>query len=231
MERTSHRNVDPSLNGAAFLCRSNRGVLELSLHLANLGYKIKVNDATMRDIDVVSHMVIHVKDLQEGSSRFVGEIPKYASDIKTYAEYATIVRSDASKKKLESVRMREAFGYGSKPEVTKTINAWVDALTPPSFSDICVEITTAHAAKGRQWSQVLIASDFMQVEYKGRLNEYLTVTEVNVLYTAVTRAQEKLYLPQYLYSVYQNSPFMRPPRKTTSVKSLPDADANIICID
>jgi hypothetical protein len=41
--------------------------------------------------------------------------------------------------------MREAFGYGSKPEVTKTINAWVDALTPPSFSDICVEITTAHA--------------------------------------------------------------------------------------
>jgi superfamily I DNA/RNA helicase len=82
-----------------------------------------------------------------------------------------------------------------------------------SAVNISVEVSTAHAAKGRQYRVVILASDYLPLIYRGQLNKLLSVGEVNVLYTAVSRAQTRLLLPQSVFDVTQSPYFCRPKKK------------------
>lgn len=68
-----------------------------------------------------------------------------------------------------------------------------------------VILSTAHKAKGRQWSQVCIDADFLpRFEEKSQpcLSE-----ELNLLYVACTRARERLELPADLLAVIKGNNF------------------------
>jgi superfamily I DNA/RNA helicase len=75
------------------------------------------------------------------------------------------------------------YSYG------KNLNSLITLLenTKQSEKEADVTVTTAHKAKGREWSSVRLNNDFIDEKDKRYSSE-----ERNLLYVAATRAKQKL---------------------------------------
>jgi F-box protein 18 (helicase) len=71
----------------------------------------------------------------------------------------------------------------------------IKAADTPVQGQAHVTLTTAHKAKGLEWSQVRLADDFVELPPK---DDDFDPEEINLLYVAVTRAIEAIHLPSNL---------------------------------
>lgn len=155
------------------------------LSLLAAGHRV----ALTRGGDTLSRLALAARDLKEGRRTNHPELVLFTSwgEVQDYAAY------DPAGGDLQPfVDLIDTHG----PDA---ILAAVDALIDEKHADVTV--STAHTAKGREWTAVRIADDFPppqdtdQHDAQGRpIPEPVNDTDARLAYVAVTRARRQLDL-------------------------------------
>jgi superfamily I DNA/RNA helicase len=157
-------------NPDAVLCRTNAGVMAAILREQSKGRAVSIigrpeeligfAEACQKLIDGerTGHLELAPFLNWEGVKDFVDEYPDEAQEMKTM------------------VKLVDAYGT---PKLISSLRQ----VVPESHSDVVV--STAHRAKGREWEDVCLESDFI---------DYLDVNseELRLAYVAITRAKKTL---------------------------------------
>ncbi|MFG3172343.1 UvrD-helicase domain-containing protein [Streptomyces sp. NPDC048200] len=169
----------------AVLCRTNIGAMSEVLSLLAAGQRV----ALTRGGDTLSRLAFAARDLREGRRTNHPELVLFTSwgEVQDYAAH------DPAGGDLQPfVDLVDTHG----PDA---ILAAVDALIDEKDADVTV--STAHTAKGREWTAVRIADDFPppqdtdQYDTQGRpIPEPVNDTDARLAYVAVTRARRQLDL-------------------------------------
>ncbi|MEU0107606.1 UvrD-helicase domain-containing protein [Streptomyces sp. NPDC006251] len=169
----------------AVLCRTNIGAMTEVMRLLGDGLRV----ALTRGGQQLSALAFAARDLKEGRRTHHPELVLFASwgDLQDYAAY------DPAGRDLQPfVDLVDTHG----PDA---ILAAVAELTNETHADVTV--STAHKAKGREWSNVKIGDDFPRPEdadhdanatdpAAGQMSD----TDARLAYVAVTRARHRLDL-------------------------------------
>ncbi|MGW4043148.1 UvrD-helicase domain-containing protein [Streptomyces sp. NPDC004721] len=169
----------------AVLCRTNIGAMAEVMRLLADGRRV----ALTRGGQQLAALATAARDLKGGRRTNHPELVLFASwsELQDYAAY------DPAGRDLQPfVDLVDTHG----PDAILTA---VEELTDESTADVTV--STAHKAKGREWSTVKIADDFPepkdtdQHDHRGRpIPEPVSVTDARLAYVAVTRARSRLDL-------------------------------------
>lgn len=169
----------------AVLCRTNIGAMAEVMRLLSEGHRV----ALTRGGHTLAALALAARDLKEGRRTNHPELVLFSSwgEVQDYAVY------DPAGGDLQPfVDLVDTHG----PDA---ILAAVDELTDEEHADVTV--STAHKAKGREWSTVKIGDDFPppkdtdQLDAKGQpVPEPITDTDARLAYVAVTRARHRLDL-------------------------------------
>ncbi|WP_151478229.1 UvrD-helicase domain-containing protein [Streptomyces albicerus] len=169
----------------AVLCRTNIGAMTEVMRLLAGGYQV----ALARGGHTLSALALAARELKSGRRTTHPELVLFASwgELQDYAEH------DPAGRDLQPfIDLVDTHG----PDA---ILAAVDKLTDEESADVTV--STAHKAKGREWSTVTIAGDFSppkdseQKDDQGRpIPEPVDDADARLAYVAVTRARSRLDL-------------------------------------
>lgn len=169
----------------AVLCRTNIGAIAEVMRLLSEGHRV----ALTRGGHTLAALALAARDLKEGRRTNHPELVLFSSwgEVQDYAVY------DPAGGDLQPfVDLVDTHG----PDA---ILAAVDELTDEEHADVTV--STAHKAKGREWSTVKIGDDFPpprdtdQLDAQGQpVPEPITDTDARLAYVAVTRARHRLDL-------------------------------------
>ncbi|MFC8094159.1 UvrD-helicase domain-containing protein [Streptomyces sp. NPDC057301] len=176
----------------AVLCRTNIGAMTEVIRHLKAGRRV----ALTRGGQTLTALALAARDLKDGRRTSHPELVLFATwgELQDYAEH------DPAGRDLQPfVELVDTHG----PE---TIIAAVDALTDEEKAE--VTISTAHKAKGREWSEVRIADDFPpppdsdQHDDSGRpIPEPVSDTDARLAYVAVTRARRQLDLGRFVWII------------------------------
>jgi hypothetical protein len=157
--------IEPLARPGAVLCRTNGAAIQhLLLALADGRAPFLVGGGS----DVIA-FVDAAKALQDGRGTGHPELACFAS----WSEVQDYVKQDEGEDLKLMVKLIDQFG----PEVI------LDALRRmPAEKDADVVISTAHKAKGREWDEVKLASDFPTLSKS-------CDADLKLLYVALTRAK------------------------------------------
>ncbi|MFJ8138361.1 MULTISPECIES: UvrD-helicase domain-containing protein [Streptomyces] len=182
---TMPTEVGDVANPDAVLCRTNIGAMTEVMRLLAEGRRV----ALARGAHTLAALALAARDLKEGRRTSHPELVLFASwgEVQDYAAY------DPAGGDLQPfVDLVDTNG----PDA---ILAAVNELTDEEQSDVTV--STAHKAKGREWSTVKIGDDFPppkdtdQLDAQGQpVPEPITDTDARLAYVAVTRARHQLDL-------------------------------------
>ncbi|MGW3937665.1 UvrD-helicase domain-containing protein [Streptomyces phaeochromogenes] len=169
----------------AVLSRTNVGAMAEVMRLLTDGHRV----ALVGGGQTLRALALAARDLKEGRRAAHPELVLFASwgDLQDYAEY------DPAGSDLQPlVDLIDQHG-------TEAILNAVDQLSDESSADVTV--STAHKAKGREWSSVRIADDFPppkdtdEVDDQGHpIPEPVRDADARLAYVAVTRARHQLDL-------------------------------------
>ncbi|WP_327408270.1 UvrD-helicase domain-containing protein [Streptomyces sp. NBC_01281] len=169
----------------AVLCRTNIGAMREVMSLLAGGHRVALD----RGGQALSALALAARDLKEGRRTSHPELVLFVSwgELQDYAAY------DPAGSDLQPfVDLIDSHG----PDA---ILAAVDELTDEKHADVVV--STAHKAKGREWSAVRIADDFPppkdtdQHDAQGRpIAEPVNDADARLAYVAITRARRQLDL-------------------------------------
>ncbi len=188
--------VDPKLrekNASMVICRSNKAVAESAIHLMEANRQVYIPKGTE-----VSEEIAAIHDLQQGRRTQHHEYQAYAS----YDELLEHADSDDGQRIKTLIQMMNAHGAQSLIEsLRKAGEAYAQmerrkldsrggAIEIPG-----VLVCTAHASKGLESAQVVLAEDFNPRKSAGALAgesgaAELAPEDVRLLYVAMTRAKE-----------------------------------------
>ncbi|GHH29534.1 hypothetical protein GCM10018780_87710 [Streptomyces lanatus] len=169
------------------LCRTNVGAMAQVMILMAAGYRVALAGGG----DSLQALALAARDLKEGRRTHHPELILFPhwGDLQDYAAH------DPAGRDLQPlVNLVDTHG-------TDTILAAVARLAPEPHAQVTV--STAHKAKGREWSRVLIADDFARPENNIPEEPTGTVTpppdliddaEARLAYAAVTRTRQRLDL-------------------------------------
>ncbi|MER5346191.1 UvrD-helicase domain-containing protein [Streptomyces mirabilis] len=169
----------------AVLCRTNIGAMTEVMNLLAEGHRV----ALTRGGHTLQALALAARHLKEGRRTSHPELVLFSSwgELQDYAAY------DPAGGDLQPfVDLVDTHG----PDA---ILSAVDELTDEEHADVTV--STAHKAKGREWSAVKIADDFPppkdtdQHDAQGRpIPEPVNDTDARLAYVAITRARHQLDL-------------------------------------
>ncbi|UNZ18055.1 UvrD-helicase domain-containing protein [Streptomyces sp. 891-h] len=169
----------------AVLCRTNIGAMTEVMRLLSNGLRV----ALARGGQQLAALALAAHDLKEGRRTHHPELVLFPSwgDLQDYAAY------DPAGRDLQPfVDLVDTHG----PDA---ILAAVAELTDETCADVTV--STAHKAKGREWSTVKIGNDFPQPMENGattsataRAPTRVSDADARLAYVAVTRARHQLDL-------------------------------------
>ncbi|GAA3441040.1 UvrD-helicase domain-containing protein [Planomonospora venezuelensis] len=159
---------------AAVLCRTNAGAVGQVIAALGAGHR----PALVGGGDDIRRLAKACQDLRAGRSTEHPELMAFASwqEVRDYAEHDS---GGADLKVL--VKLIDSHG----PERIMRV---VDQLVTEDAADIVV--STAHKAKGREWSTVRLAADFSD-PYDPKTGQLIS-SEAMLTYVAVTRARQAL---------------------------------------
>ncbi|MGW6890330.1 UvrD-helicase domain-containing protein [Streptomyces chartreusis] len=169
----------------AVLCRTNIGAVAEVMRLLAAGHHVALARGT-HQLTALAHAA---RDLKAGRRTSHPELMLFASwgELQDYAAH-----DPAGRDVQPFVDLVDTHG----PVAILTA---VDQLTDEQHADVTV--STAHTAKGREWSTVRIADDFPppkdtdQHDAQGRpIPEPVSDTDARLAYVAVTRARQHLDL-------------------------------------
>jgi hypothetical protein len=156
----------------AILCRTNGGAFSAVMDELDAGRKVALTGEG-KDIQ---RFAWAAKSLMDGKGC---DLPELAA-FKTWAELQQYVDEEPSAKDLQ-VMVKMVNRYGAS-----TIINTIKRLTPERRAEVTV--STAHKAKGLEWSSVRIGGDFAPPKEGDKADR----AELMLAYVAVTRAQERL---------------------------------------
>lgn len=177
-------SVRSSQRGAprALLCRTNAKLFGKLLQVLQANERPYIEGGC----DELTRLLQGVQDLQRGRPSCEPELFGY-SDWKSFVADA-YAEENSSQKTL--VMLVNAHGADQLLEVLKHVESKEQTAT--------IALSTAHKAKGREWSNVELAEDFhIPSATASPLEPPLPREELRINYVAVTRAQESLRLPEY----------------------------------
>ncbi|MEV6013761.1 UvrD-helicase domain-containing protein [Streptomyces sp. NPDC051976] len=168
---------------AAVLCRTNVGAMSEVLHLLHAGHRT----ALVGGGTALRSLALAARDLKENRRTTHPELvlfPHWGA-VQDYASH------DPSGAELQPlVDLVDRHG-------TETIMAAIDQLTDETHAQVTV--STAHKAKGREWTSVRIANDFTPPKDTDTRDEKgnpvpgpVDEAEARLAYVAVTRARHHL---------------------------------------
>lgn len=160
----------------AILHRGNIGVIESVIMVQDRGLKPAIAGGALPLIQLLES----AERLQAGQAVVSGELAGFGD----WEEVREFADSEIGGDLSPFVRMVENYGI---PYLLDRIRPLRDA--PIESADTVV--STAHKAKGLEWSRVTLGSDFNQEDEEAP-TEGLEVAEANLLYVAVTRAMNVL---------------------------------------
>lgn len=157
----------------AIICRTNFGLVEQVIIAMENNRSVYVNGGTR---DLVA-LLRGAEDLLAGKETYVRELAIFSS----WDELVEHSETEYGAELKPLVKL--VYSYGKK------LNSLITLLesTQQSEKDADLIVTTAHKAKGREWSSVKLNNDF----FDERSSRYSS-EERNLLYVAVTRAKQKL---------------------------------------
>jgi hypothetical protein len=172
-----------SVGNGTVLARTNATTIAACIEALDVSKKPHLVGGT----DDLMAMLRGVKDLKEGQPSSVPEFFGFEN----WQQVLEFVRSGEGEELLTFVNLVEARG---ESQLLWALNRVVD-------EDECdLVISTAHKAKGREWSEVRLMDDFLKSVPKkknGSDNGTLEIdpSELRLLYVALTRAKDILELP------------------------------------
>ncbi|PJM91464.1 UvrD-helicase domain-containing protein [Streptomyces sp. CB01373] len=166
----------------AVLCRTNIGAMAEVMRLLATGHRV----ALTRGGQQLAALALAARDLKDGRRTTHPELVLFPS----WGELQDYAAHDPAGRDLQPfVDLVDTHG----PDAILTA---VDQLTNEDDADVTV--TTAHTAKGREWTTVKIADDFPppkdtdQHDEQGRpIPEPVNDTDARLAYVAVTRARAR----------------------------------------
>lgn len=177
--------VGPVTSPDVVLCRTNIGAMTEVIRQLEAGRRV----ALTRGGQTLNTLALAARDLKDGRRTSHPELVLFDSwgELQDYAEH------DPAGRDLQPfVELVDTHG----PEAIMTA---VNALTDEDKAQVTV--STAHKAKGREWSAVRIADDFLpppdsdQQDDSGcPIPEPVSDTDARLAYVAVTRARRELDL-------------------------------------
>lgn len=173
----------------AVLCRTNAGVVQAALDL-NLG-----SFHIQGGVEEVADLLEDAEALRRGGPR-----PKPHPDLVLLETWSHLeLLAEEVKDPTAGVLVRLA----QRHKDLGALAAFLRSSHVPREGEAPVVLSTAHKAKGREWRRVVLWEDFPPVwrlqEREGYRQRGLDLQEEeNLLYVAMTRAMQELYLHPYL---------------------------------
>jgi superfamily I DNA/RNA helicase len=159
----------------AILCRTNAQVIAEALAAQSVGKRVAVAGGTREII----YLAESARDLMSG----VGTSHPDLMGFKDWNEVVTYVNEESAADLRVLVNLIDKYGV---EEVITIASRTVEEKDGPDLV-----VSTAHKAKGREWTSVTIASDFREPEDENMESD-INKSDAMLAYVSVTRAQHKL---------------------------------------
>lgn len=166
----------------AILCRTNAGVLSVVLDELSRNRTPHV----VKGVNELSMLLKDVERLLEGKPGATNEFFGFTN----WREVEDFAASTQDQSLGSLVKIVRTFG----------VHRLLDGLrrVASSESEADFTVSTAHKAKGMQWSGVELHSDFLHRDAGGRVRIDPESEETRLLYVAATRARYSLHVPHEL---------------------------------
>lgn len=155
------------------ICRTNAGMISETIKTLSYGFKVFIAGGPHSLISLIEG----IEALKKGRKTYHHEL-KLFRNYDEFVEYAESPQGGGFKAILNIIKKH------SFKDLLSYLYQTQDEVSPDSIT-----ITTTHKAKGLEWPIVKLSSDF---KYPLDKTQAISQEEVNILYVAVTRAQEKL---------------------------------------
>lgn len=166
------------------LCRTNMGALEVMINYAAKGlYALPVNI----NLKATMNMLDSLKQFEDNpASQKNHPILKGFNDFKELTTYNEEFYGDQSIAPF--LKIYSEYEYA---DIQRTLTRCSNLKNQEKWD---FQVTTAHRAKGLEWDNVMLHSDFND-QFFGKEKEYKDANdeEYRLLYVAMTRARKKLY--------------------------------------
>ena len=160
--------LDGIENPDVIICRTNSGVISNVFRYLERDVKVYVQGGVQQ----MMLMLKGAQDLQEGKRTYAPDLALF----RTWQEVIECSETESGQELKSFVKMIKDHGI---PKLIEGLSA-----TAMYANGADLTLTTAHKAKGLEWENVRLYSDFMEpVE-----NKPLPQEEINLLYVAATRA-------------------------------------------
>lgn len=191
---------------AAFLSRTNAGLIDRAVELMQSGYKINFS-ATKAEARWDPHVPYRFQDMLDCLAIYRGRGDRVYNpylarfhtwcDVMEAAEGVDGVGGDQELKATVAIVMK--FG----PGLCGLLESLRRACVSPDEADFC--LSSGHRSKGKEWPETELASDFLPVHDPAALARVRDKhgrsgfeQEVNLLYVAITRTRSKSRLPFFM---------------------------------
>ncbi len=155
------------------ICRTNAGLINETITCLTHKFKVFILGGPQPLISLIEG----IEALKRGRKSHHFEL-KLFKNYDEFVEYAESPQGGGLKGVLNIIK---------KHSFTDLLSYLYQTQEKPSPD--AITITTTHKAKGLEWKIVKLSSDF---KYPSDMTEVISQEETNILYVAVTRAQEKL---------------------------------------
>jgi superfamily I DNA/RNA helicase len=157
------------------ICRTNAGLVSETIKALSHKFKVFIQGGAQPLISLIEG----IEALQRGRKSYHHEL-KLFQNYDEFVEYAESPQGGGLKAILNMIKKH------SFEDLLSYLYQTQDKLTSESIT-----ITTTHKAKGLEWKVVKLSDDF---KFPRDNTEVISQEETNILYVAVTRAQEKLLI-------------------------------------
>ncbi len=168
--------VDPERRHAV-LCRTNSGVLSTAVYALEAGHKVAIVGCDKE-----------VQALVLACERLYGGLEVDHPELIGFSDWGSLVEFVGSKD-CDNITLRTLVKLSKEyppSELRRVINTCVEE------GEAQVVVSTAHKAKGRQWEQVSIGSDFGVKQLNPSPGNGPIKADLRLSYVAVTRARQTL---------------------------------------
>jgi superfamily I DNA/RNA helicase len=180
----------------AVITRSNAEIIPLLLGYTDMGYKVFCNADNAR----ITMLCDELERLKDGKKPWTEEMKVFHS----YAELMEVIESNLSTKgdtiRIDSTRECNRVLLSLLRSIIQVGPAKVRSLlsrTARTEEEADIVLSTIHKSKGREWPRVWVASAPWRMFY-GKPSEYARDEEWMLVYVAVTRSVDVLYLDSEL---------------------------------
>ena len=178
--RTDDIVCDPDSAATAILCRTNAGVIDQLLTELMLDARVYIPGGAGE----LTALIEDAERLQDGAPARTADLLGF----RAWREVCEHAETEEGAGLRVLVSLVDSYGCHA---LLKALGQVLNTPTPG-----CVTISTAHKAKGLEWSQVEIAGDFMKT---GKID----IAERRLFYVACTRAKSELAVSETISAAYR----------------------------